>query len=133
MTAKNKPSSPSEKLKTLNPSVDWDTRQNTIVRRLLNVLERLSLALEAPLTRLIPDSRFNPLYHTGTITVVLLFIILITGVYLMMFYQILQLVHASRTSAACSLQILIAPQFWRHTSTYCSTSTRKCDSSAQSG
>ncbi len=86
MTA-NKPSTRPEKLKALNPSVDWASRQNSFVRRLLNALERVSLTLEAPIARLIRDPRLNPLYHTGTITVVLFILILITGVYLTMFYQ----------------------------------------------
>ena len=57
------------------------------MRRFLNLLERLSLAVERPIARLVRDPRFNPLYHTGTIAVFLLLIILVTGVYLTMFYQ----------------------------------------------
>ncbi len=87
MTSDNKHSSRSKILQTLNPSVDWNQRQNTLVRRILNVFERVSLAFETPFTKLIRDPRFNPLYHTGTITVVLFIIILITGIYLTMFYQ----------------------------------------------
>jgi ferredoxin len=50
-------------------------------------LERVSLALERPLNRLVHDPRLNPLYHTGTITVFLLLVIAATGVYLTMFFQ----------------------------------------------
>ena len=57
------------------------------MKRFLRTLERISLAVEKPLARLVRDPRFNPLYHTGTITVFLLLIILVTGVYLTMFYQ----------------------------------------------
>ena len=57
------------------------------MKRFLRTLERISLAIEKPLARLVRDPRFNPLYHTGTITVFLLLIILVTGVYLTMFYQ----------------------------------------------
>lgn len=68
-------------------SVDWDTRQNNPVRRVLNALERFSLALESLLLRFVRDPQLNPLYHTGTITVFLLLVILLTGIYLTMFYQ----------------------------------------------
>ena len=67
-------------------SVDWPKREGTWVRSLLNLLERISLALEKPVDR-IASSHLNPLYHTGTITVWLLIFITITGVYLLMFYQ----------------------------------------------
>ncbi|MBI5823643.1 MAG: hydrogenase iron-sulfur subunit [Chloroflexi bacterium] len=69
-----------------NPSVDWKTRLNTPSRRLLNAFESISLRLEAPVNWLIQDPRFNPLYHTGTITIFLLVVILLTGIYLTMFY-----------------------------------------------
>ena len=55
-------------------------------RRLLNFFESISLRLEAPVNWLINDPRFNPLYHTGTITIFLLVVILLTGIYLTMFY-----------------------------------------------
>ncbi len=54
--------------------------------RLLHWIERVSRKIEQPLARLIGDTRFNPLYHTGTITVFLLVVILFTGIYLTMFY-----------------------------------------------
>ena len=68
-------------------SVNGRSRAETSVKRFLSTLERISLAVEKPLARLVRDPRFNPLYHTGTITVFLLLIILVTGVYLTMFYQ----------------------------------------------
>jgi len=69
-----------------NPSVDWNARLGNPSRRLLNLLEGISLRVEAPLNWLINDPRFNPLYHTGTITIFLLVVILLTGIYLTMFY-----------------------------------------------
>ncbi len=53
----------------------------------MKTLERISLALERPVNRLVRDPRLNPLYHTGTITVFLLIVIAVTGVYLTMFFQ----------------------------------------------
>lgn len=69
-----------------NPSVDWKARLNSPSRRLLNFFESISLRLEAPINWLIHDPRFNPLYHTGTITIFLLVVILLTGIYLTLFY-----------------------------------------------
>ena len=69
-----------------NPSVDWKTRLDSPSRKLIQLFEGISLRLEAPLDRLISDPRFNPLYHTGTITIFLLVVILLTGIYLTMFY-----------------------------------------------
>ncbi|GJQ36277.1 MAG: hypothetical protein JETCAE01_22870 [Anaerolineaceae bacterium] len=69
-----------------NPSVDWKTRLDSPSRKLIRFLEGISLRLESPLSRLIRDPRFNPLFHTGTITIFLLVVILLTGIYLTMFY-----------------------------------------------
>jgi len=68
-------------------SVNWAQRENNWVRRSLNFLERLSLAVEKPINRIVQSPHLNPLYHTGTMTVFLLIFISITGVYLLMFYQ----------------------------------------------
>ncbi|MCS6844586.1 MAG: cytochrome b N-terminal domain-containing protein [Caldilineales bacterium] len=67
-------------------SVDWPLRQRPAVKRFLNWLEGLSLALETPIVRLVRQPQFNPLYHTGTIALFALLVILVTGVYLTMFY-----------------------------------------------
>ena len=75
-----------EILSARNPSVDWKTRLDSPSRKLLGFLEGISLRLEAPIQWLIHEPRFNPLYHTGTITIFLLVVILITGIYLTMFY-----------------------------------------------
>ncbi len=84
-------SSPTKKqltdtLSERNPSVDWNARLNSPSRRLLNFFESISLRLESPINWLINDPRFNPLYHTGTITIFLLLVILLTGIYLTLFY-----------------------------------------------
>jgi ferredoxin/coenzyme F420-reducing hydrogenase delta subunit/mono/diheme cytochrome c family protein len=47
----------------------------------------VTLALERPIDRLVRGPQFNPLYHTGTITVFLLILVAATGVYLTMFFQ----------------------------------------------
>ncbi len=69
-----------------NTSIDWPLRQRTAVRRFLNWLEGVSLALETPIVRIVRQPQFNPLYHTGTITLFALLIILVTGIYLTMFF-----------------------------------------------
>lgn len=56
------------------------------MRRLFSWLERFSLALETPIVRWVGSPQFNPLYHTGTITIFLLLVILVTGIYLTLFY-----------------------------------------------
>jgi ferredoxin/coenzyme F420-reducing hydrogenase delta subunit/cytochrome c2 len=75
-----------EVLSERNPSVDWNARLDSPARRLINFFEGISLRFEAPINWLINDPRFNPLYHTGTITIFLLVVILLTGIYLTMFY-----------------------------------------------
>lgn len=68
-------------------AVDWELRQANPVRRTLNLFERLTLAIESLVSKWVRRPEFNPLYHTGTITVFLLLIILVTGTYLTLFYQ----------------------------------------------
>lgn len=75
-------------MKSPKVGIDWKLRQGHIVRRGLNSLERIMLPLESLVNRLVRDERFNPLYHTGTISVFLLLIIVITGVYISLFYQV---------------------------------------------
>ncbi len=41
-------------------SIDWQARQGSRRRRFLNGLERISLAVERPIARLVRDPRFNP-------------------------------------------------------------------------
>lgn len=68
-------------------TIDWPLRQDNAVRRTLNRLERLSMAVERPIVRWVGSPQWNPLYHTGTITLFALLIILVSGVYLTLFYQ----------------------------------------------
>lgn len=79
-------SSPQHTPPTVETGLGLKFRWHAPVRRLLTVLERASLAVERPIDRLVRP-QFNPLYHTGTITLFLLIIIAITGVYLTMFFQ----------------------------------------------
>jgi len=69
------------------PSVDWPLRTGNKVRGGLRMLERLSLAVEKPIGKTVGSPRLNPFYHTGTITVFLFVIVLVTGVYLTAFFQ----------------------------------------------
>ncbi len=86
-TAETSDSSSELTSSVFHKGVDWEQRENNWVRRFLNILERLSLAVEKPINRITNSPHLNPLYHTGTITVFLLIFISITGVYLLMFYQ----------------------------------------------
>lgn len=52
-----------------------------------HLLERIALAVERPVNRLVGSLQFNPFYHTGTIAFFLLLIVGLTGVYLFMFFQ----------------------------------------------
>ena len=76
-----------DRLKDLQPAIDWEARQGGRVKRWLTRFERWSLVVERLVGRLIRDRNLNPLYHTGTITVFLLVLLLVTGIYLTLFYQ----------------------------------------------
>jgi quinol-cytochrome oxidoreductase complex cytochrome b subunit len=69
------------------PSVDWPLRTKNKVRSGLRFLERLTLKAERPVGKAVGSPRLNPFYHTGTITVFLFGIVLLTGVYLTAFFQ----------------------------------------------
>ncbi len=68
-------------------NASWQSRWRTKTRRSLRALERVTLRAEAFLAHAAGDPRFNPLYHTGTLAVFLLLILVLTGIYLLMFYQ----------------------------------------------
>ena len=72
--------------KTSPPTLHWPFRPASPARRLLNGLGGRRLAVEKPIARVVRDPQFNPLYHTGTITLFALLIILVTGIYLTMFF-----------------------------------------------
>ncbi|MGE3356201.1 MAG: hydrogenase iron-sulfur subunit [Acidimicrobiia bacterium] len=54
--------------------------------RVLPALERGTFRAESPLRRLLRSNRLNPLPHAGTISIVLLIVVVVTGVYLTMFF-----------------------------------------------
>lgn len=61
---------------------DWRPRRT----RLEQWAERLALAVEEPVTRLINAPQLNPLYYSGTLTVLLLILVGATGLYLFFFF-----------------------------------------------
>lgn len=63
------------------------TRTLERVRVGLRRLERATLRVERPINRLVGSARLNPLYHTGTISVLLFGIVFLTGIYLTMWFQ----------------------------------------------
>lgn len=69
------------------PSVDWPLRTKNKVRSGLRRLEALTLKAERPIGKAVGSPRLNPLYHTGTISIFLFGIVLLTGVYLTAFFQ----------------------------------------------
>lgn len=69
------------------PSVDWPLRTANRVRSGLRKLEAATLKVERPVGRAVGSPRLNPLYHTGTISVFLFGIVLLTGIYLTAFFQ----------------------------------------------
>jgi Fe-S-cluster-containing hydrogenase component 2 len=69
------------------PSVDWPLRTKNKVRSGLRALEAATLRVERPVGKAVGSPRLNPLYHTGTISVFLFAIVLLTGIYLTAFYQ----------------------------------------------
>jgi len=66
-----------------DPLTVWRPRRTWLE----HALERLSLAIEGPIHKVIHAPQLNPLHYTGTITVLLLVIIGLTGVYLYFFYS----------------------------------------------
>lgn len=69
------------------PSVDWPLRTRNKVRSGLRSLERATLRLERPVDKAVGSPRLNPLYHTGTISMFLFGIVILTGIYLTAFFQ----------------------------------------------
>ncbi len=58
-----------------------------LIRRLQEPVRQALARLDAALNRLY-GWRFNPLYQSGTITVLLLLVLLVTGIWLLLFYRI---------------------------------------------
>ena len=53
----------------------------------LDGLAKVSYAVESPVRRFVGSGRLNPLPHAGTISVVLFFVVVITGVYITLFFE----------------------------------------------
>jgi len=68
------------------PAIDWPIRRH-IASRVFRWLERIALAVENPINKLLISPQLNPFYHTGTIAFFMLAVVFGTGLYLIMFYQ----------------------------------------------
>ncbi|MCA9874204.1 MAG: hydrogenase iron-sulfur subunit [Anaerolineales bacterium] len=68
---------------TAHPLDNWLPQQTAWA----HFLEKIALAVEKPVNRLVGSLQFNPFYHTGTIAFFLLLIVGLTGIYLFMFFQ----------------------------------------------
>lgn len=53
----------------------------------LDNLAKVTFAVESPVRRIVGSGRLNPLPHAGTISVVLFFVVVITGVYITLFFE----------------------------------------------
>jgi NAD-dependent dihydropyrimidine dehydrogenase PreA subunit/coenzyme F420-reducing hydrogenase delta subunit len=67
-------------------AVDWASRQGR-GSGLLRWLERIALAMERPVNRLVGAPQLNPFYHTDTIALFFLAVVGLTGVYVLLLYQ----------------------------------------------
>lgn len=67
-------------------AIDWDARAGT-ERGLLRRVEQLALLFKEPINRLVGTSQLNPLYYSDTIAFFMLVVVVITGIYVLMFYQ----------------------------------------------
>ena len=67
--------------------IDWERRLGEGTRRFLARLERATMGADRAVDGVTGPGRFNPLHYTGTITTFLVLVIVLTGVYLTMFYQ----------------------------------------------
>ena len=87
MNERDKSRSSSARTPIDGPSIDWPLRTKNKVRSGLRTLERVTLKAERPAGKVVGSPRLNPLYHTGTISVFLFGIVLLTGIYLTAFFQ----------------------------------------------
>ncbi|MEA1903606.1 MAG: hydrogenase iron-sulfur subunit [Actinomycetota bacterium] len=55
--------------------------------RRIDGLARVSFAVEAPVRKAVGSGRLNPLPHAGTISVVLMFVVVVTGLYITLFFE----------------------------------------------
>ena len=63
--------------------LDWRRKQSGWA----HALERVALAVEKPVNKLIGNNRLNPFYHTGPIAIFLLMVVAGTGTYLFLFFH----------------------------------------------
>lgn len=66
-----------------SPLASWLPQRGPWLHR----LEKIALAIERPVNRLVGTTQLNPFYHTGTIAIFLLLVVGLTGVYLFLFFQ----------------------------------------------
>lgn len=74
---------------TSSPSLvaQADENRRTLRHPFLAWVEKIWLPVESAVNRLIGQKELNPLYHTGTISVYLLVLVIISGLYLTLFYR----------------------------------------------
>ena len=80
MTSSTEPRTPRR------PAADRHAR-SVRAPRLVPALERASARAEAPIRTIVRSHRLNPLPHAGTISVFLLGVVIVTGVYITLFFQ----------------------------------------------
>jgi ferredoxin len=68
-------------------AINWDTRTGGQERGLLRRTEHLALLFKEPINKLVGTTQLNPLYYSGTIAFFLFVVVVLTGVYILMFYQ----------------------------------------------
>jgi ferredoxin len=68
-------------------AINWDTRSGGRERGLLRYVEYLALLAKEPINKLVGTTQLNPLYYSGTIAFFLFAVVVVTGVYILMFYQ----------------------------------------------
>jgi ferredoxin len=64
----------------------WGDRPRITGRGALRWIEKIALAVESLVNRAVGADELNPFYHTGTISVFLLIVVAVTGLYLTVFY-----------------------------------------------
>ena len=57
-----------------------------VTPRVVPALERATYRAEAPIRKVVRSNRLNPLPHAGTISVFLLLVVVVSGVYITLFF-----------------------------------------------
>lgn len=68
-------------------AIDWGKRTTGKDKGLLRRIEKLALLAKEPINKLVGTSQLNPLYYSDTIAFFLLAVVILTGVYVLMFFQ----------------------------------------------